>query len=91
MKTVIVTGDTGFIGSAVIRHLIANGDYRVMEQGSVGETYNIGGHNEKQSIEVVKTLCRLLDDKAERQPDGVERFEELISFVEDRPGLAVRA
>ena len=57
-----------------------------MEQGVLGETYNIGGHNEKQNIDVVKTLCRLLDDKIENHPNDVTRFEELISYVTDRPG-----
>lgn len=60
--------------------------YLVMEQGVPGETYNIGGHNEKTNAEVVKTLCRLLDDKIEQHPDDISRFEELITHVEDRPG-----
>ena len=58
----------------------------VMEQGRLGETYNIGGHNEKTNIEVVETLCRLLDDRAEKHPEGIDRFEDLIEFVADRPG-----
>ena len=58
----------------------------VMERGRLGETYNIGGHNEKQNIEVVNTLCRLLDEKVDKHPDGVQRFADLISFVTDRPG-----
>ena len=58
----------------------------VLEQGALGETYNIGGHNEMKNIDVVKTLCRLLDDKVEQHPPGVTRFEELISYVTDRPG-----
>ena len=58
----------------------------VMEQAQNGETYNIGGHNEKQNIEVVKTVCRLLDERVAQHPDGVNRFEKLIQFVADRPG-----
>jgi dTDP-glucose 4,6-dehydratase len=58
----------------------------VMEQGSLGETYNIGGHNEKTNLDVVTSLCRILDDKVEQHPAGVTRFEDLISFVTDRPG-----
>ena len=58
----------------------------VMEEGSLGETYNIGGHNEMMNIDVVKTLCRLLDDRVAEHPDGVTEFEELIQFVADRPG-----
>jgi len=58
----------------------------VMEQGRLGETYNIGGHNEKQNIEVVDTLCRLLDERVDGHPEGVQRFADLVSFVTDRPG-----
>lgn len=54
----------------------------VAERGTPGEVYNIGGNCEKPNIEVVKTLCAILDDL---QPDGVPH-EKLISFVEDRPG-----
>jgi len=56
----------------------------VMKQGVQGETYNIGGHNEVRNIDVVKTLCAILDD---REPDKDGRsYAELISFVTDRPG-----
>ena len=58
----------------------------VMEQGVLGETYNIGGHNEKTNLEVVTSLCRILDQKVDQHPAGVSRFEELITFVTDRPG-----
>jgi dTDP-glucose 4,6-dehydratase len=58
----------------------------VMEQGVLGETYNIGGHNEMLNIDVVKTVCRLLDLRVTQHPDGITKFEELISFVTDRPG-----
>ena len=57
---------------------------RVLEAGEVGETYNVGGDAERQNLEVVHTLCALLD---ERRPlaDG-RRRESLITFVKDRPG-----
>lgn len=57
---------------------------RVLESGRVGETYNVGGDAERENIVVVKTICRLLD---ERRPlaDGRAR-ESLITFVTDRPG-----
>ncbi|MBE0598089.1 MAG: dTDP-glucose 4,6-dehydratase [Desulfuromonadales bacterium] len=58
---------------------------RVLEQGRVGETYNLGGNNEKQNIEVVTTICDLLDQKVGRLPDGHPRTD-LIRFVQDRPG-----
>ncbi len=58
----------------------------VATKGEIGETYNIGGHNEKQNIEVVKTICKILDQKVPRE----RPYEELITFVKDRPGHDVR-
>jgi len=62
--------------------------YKVVTEGEVGETYNIGGHNEKQNIEVVKTICRILDELQPRA-DGTQ-YESLITFVKDRPGHDLR-
>ena len=58
----------------------------VIKNGCVGETYNIGGNNEKTNLEVVKAICAILDDLVPDHPAGIERYEELITFVEDRPG-----
>jgi dTDP-glucose 4,6-dehydratase len=56
----------------------------VLEQGTVGETYNIGGHNERRNIEVVQTVCKLLDGL---RPDSLHvPHEKLITYVADRPG-----
>lgn len=64
---------------------------KVVTEGEVGETYNIGGHNEKRNIEVVRTLCSLLEElAADQKPAGVDRYEDLITFVKDRPGHDVR-
>ncbi|UFQ99162.1 dTDP-glucose 4,6-dehydratase [Pseudomonas wenzhouensis] len=64
---------------------------KVVTEGVVGETYNIGGHNEKRNIEVVRTLCSLLEElAADKKPAGVTRYEDLITFVKDRPGHDVR-
>jgi dTDP-glucose 4,6-dehydratase len=60
--------------------------YKVVTEGLVGETYNIGGHNEKTNIEVVRTICRLLEQLAPEKPAGLKHYEDLISFVTDRPG-----
>lgn len=60
--------------------------YQVVTQGVVGETYNIGGHNEKRNLEVVRTLCALLEELAPEKPVGVARYEDLITYVQDRPG-----
>jgi len=54
--------------------------------GTVGETYNIGGHNEKKNLNVVKVVCELLEDLCPDKPQGVNRYEDLIEFVTDRPG-----
>jgi len=58
--------------------------------GEIGETYNIGGHNEKQNIEVVKTVCKILDKLTPSQLQGIDRYEELITYVKDRAGHDVR-
>ncbi|WP_304713273.1 dTDP-glucose 4,6-dehydratase [Neisseria viridiae] len=64
--------------------------YQVVTEGVVGETYNIGGHNEKANIEVVKTICALLEELVPEKPAGVARYEDLITFIPDRPGHDVR-
>ncbi|MDC0664163.1 dTDP-glucose 4,6-dehydratase [Marinobacter sp. SS21] len=62
----------------------------VATRGKLGETYNIGGHNEKKNLEVVETLCQLLEELAPQKPEGVARYRDLITFVDDRPGHDVR-
>lgn len=62
--------------------------YKVVTEGVIGETYNIGGHNEKQNIEVVKSICNILDE-LKPQADNVS-YESLITFVKDRPGHDLR-
>jgi dTDP-glucose 4,6-dehydratase len=64
--------------------------YKVITEGQVGETYNIGGHNEKQNIEVVRTICSLLEELVPNKPSGVNAYEDLITFVTDRPGHDLR-
>ncbi|HDY7733636.1 TPA: dTDP-glucose 4,6-dehydratase [Vibrio vulnificus] len=64
--------------------------YKVVTEGVVGETYNIGGHNEKTNIEVVKTICSLLEELVPNKPQGVAQYLELITYVKDRPGHDVR-
>jgi dTDP-glucose 4,6-dehydratase len=58
----------------------------VLARGSVGETYNIGGHNEKSNLEVVESICCLLEELAPVKPQGVSGYRDLITFVKDRPG-----
>ncbi|USD65125.1 dTDP-glucose 4,6-dehydratase [Vibrio sp. SCSIO 43136] len=64
--------------------------YRVVTKGKVGETYNIGGHNEKANIEVVQTICGLLEELVPVKPEGVTNYLDLITYVTDRPGHDVR-
>ncbi|MBO2568857.1 dTDP-glucose 4,6-dehydratase [Shewanella algae] len=64
--------------------------YKVITEGKVGETYNIGGHNEKANIEVVKTICQLLEELVPNKPQGVKQYQDLIQYVTDRPGHDVR-
>ena len=60
--------------------------YRVLTSGSVGETYNIGGSNERQNIELVRFVCKLMDELfPSEQP-----YSKLITFVTDRPGHDMR-
>lgn len=58
----------------------------VLEKGQVGETYNIGGHNEQQNIHVVQQICTLLEELAPEKPKGLRHYADLITFVQDRPG-----
>ena len=60
--------------------------YEVVTKGSVGETYNIGGHNEKTNLEVVHAICDLLDEYKCDHPNGIASYKDLITFVADRPG-----
>ena len=64
--------------------------YTVVTKGEIGETYNIGGHNEKANIEVVKTICSLLEELVPNKPQGVTEYQSLITYVTDRPGHDVR-
>jgi dTDP-glucose 4,6-dehydratase len=69
--------------------------YLVAKQGIIGETYNIGGHNEKANIDVVKTICELLEELVPTNCHSLKGgnskgFESLITYVKDRPGHDVR-
>ena len=73
--------------------------YKVVTEGKVGETYNIGGHNEKRNIEVVHTLCEILQELAPPSDSAgfvgatsvaINHYQDLITFVKDRPGHDMR-
>ena len=63
---------------------------KVMTEGEIGETYNIGGHNEKTNLEVVETICDLLEELTQEKPESVKNYRDLITFVKDRPGHDAR-
>lgn len=60
--------------------------HTVLQQGKVGETYNIGGNCEKTNLEVIQTICELLDNLMPVKPNGIKSYSDLITFITDRPG-----
>lgn len=64
--------------------------YKVVTEGHVGKTYNIGGHNERANIEVVKTICSLMEELIPNKPKDIAHYHDLITYVKDRPGHDVR-
>ena len=84
-----------FMGQGAIRDWLYVEDHaralvKVVTEGQVGETYNIGGHNEKRNIDVVTTLCAILDELAPSQHEGIDNYKQLITHVADRPGHDLR-
>ena len=64
--------------------------YKVATEGENGETYWISGHNERKNIDVVKTICAILDKIIDKKPKEISSFADLITFVADRPGHDLR-
>ena len=64
--------------------------HQVVRRGPVGETFNIGGSAECANIDVVRMICALLEELRPDKPDGVKAYEDLIAFVDDRPGHDLR-
>lgn len=95
-KSLPVYGDGSQIRDWLYVEDHARALYKVVTEGVVGETYNIGGHNEKKNIEVVETLCAILDelkpisDNPAFSASSMTHYNELITFVKDRPGHDVR-
>lgn len=58
----------------------------ILERGVPGQTYNIGGNNERRNIEVVQSICEILDEFLMQKPAAIKQFEDLMTFVTDRPG-----
>ena len=60
--------------------------YKVLNEAKDGETFNIGGNNELKNIEVVNKICDILDTLIVKKPSNIKNFNELITYVDDRPG-----
>lgn len=60
--------------------------YLVASKAKVGETYNIGGHNEQKNIDVVNMICDLLEELVQNKPNGINHYKDLIIYITDRPG-----
>ena len=89
-KSLPVYGDGSQIRDWLYVEDHASALVKVATVGVIGETYNIGGHNEKRNIEVVHILCDLLEELVPSKPEGVNQYRDLITFVTDRPGHDVR-
>lgn len=89
-KPLPVYGDGGQIRDWLFVEDHARALYKVVTEGAVGETYNIGGHNERKNIDVVKTICNLLEELVPAKPAGVKHYVDLITYVTDRPGHDMR-
>ncbi|VUS83742.1 dTDP-glucose 4,6-dehydratase 2 [Klebsiella huaxiensis] len=89
-KNLPVYGDGGQIRDWLYVEDHARALYKVVTEGVVGETYNIGGHNERKNIDVVKTICQLLEELVPKKPAGVKQYSDLITYVKDRPGHDIR-
>jgi len=89
-KSLPVYGDGSQIRDWLYVEDHARALYKVVTEGVVGETYNIGGHNERKNIDVVTTICQLLEELVPNKPNGINRYADLITYVKDRPGHDVR-
>jgi len=89
-KAIPVYGTGGQIRDWLFVEDHARALIKVATEARVGETYNVGGHNECTNLKVVETICTILDDLVSHHPPGIKHFNELISFVKDRPGHDAR-
>ena len=89
-KTLPIYGDGQQIRDWLYVEDHAKALVKVITEGTVGETYNIGGRNEKTNLEVVEAICGVLEELVPNKPQGVVYYRDLISFVKDRPGHDAR-
>ena len=64
--------------------------YLVLQQGRIGESYNISAHYEKTNLEIVQVLCDILEELVPNKPRGIKHYQDLIVHTADRPGHDVR-
>jgi dTDP-glucose 4,6-dehydratase len=64
--------------------------YLAALKGKIGQTYNIGGKNEKKNLEVVNIICEILENSNLKKPSNINKYKDLITFVKDRPGHDLR-
>ena len=85
-KTIPIYGDGKQVRDWLHVNDHAQALYQVVTNGDIGETYNIGGNNEKTNLEVVLKICEILDKLVPERPNNISRYSDLIEFVDDRPG-----
>lgn len=89
-KPILVYGDGSQIRDWLYVEDHARALVKVLKDGVNGETYNIGGGNEKKNIDVINEICSHLDVLVLNKPNNISSFRDLINFVEDRPGHDIR-
>ncbi|BBG30766.1 dTDP-glucose 4,6-dehydratase [Zymobacter palmae] len=85
-KALPVYGDGSQIRDWLYVNDHARALYSILVSGTVGETYNIGGYNEKRNIDVVYAICDLLEEFCPEKSKDIDHYSDLITFVKDRPG-----
>jgi dTDP-glucose 4,6-dehydratase len=89
-KTIPIYGDGKQVRDWLHVNDHAQALYQVVTSGDIGETYNIGGNNEKTNLEVVLKICEILDKLVPEHPNNISKYSDLIEFVNDRPGHDLR-
>nr|BET44703.1 MAG: dTDP-glucose 4,6-dehydratase [Candidatus Aschnera chinzeii] len=64
--------------------------YLVITKATIGETYNISSNNQKSNIDVINTICNILEELHPHKPNGLDKYHDLITYIADRPGHDMR-
>jgi dTDP-glucose 4,6-dehydratase len=89
-KSISIYGDGSNVRDWLYVEDHAEALLRVIEKGEIGETYVVGGNQERTNLQVAETLCDILDELAPDHPNGIASYRDLITFVDDRPGHDTR-